>query len=192
MKINRHIDAWLKEKSRLVIAIEGYSASGKTTVADCVAKGNKNIAVVHLDDLLKSSKERVDLMNSGEDRSKVFEFKWYQYDLLNTLVEKFRQGVPYSIEVYDYDLKKMVTKTYDLSKQVLIVEGIFLLHPEHEISKAFDKRIYLAVDFDKADNRRNRREKKRWGKNYVDESHLSTPTEMSTTAVSLWKDWWAC
>lgn len=163
IKINKSVNLWLKEKDRLVIGIEGYSASGKTTIADCLAKENSQVVVIHLDDLLKSSEERATMMKSGEDRSRVFELKWYRYDLLDTIVEKFRQSLPFSIEIYDYDLKKMVKRIYDLSRPVLVIEGIFLFHSEHAISKTFDKKVYLAVDFDKADDRRSRREKKTLG-----------------------------
>ena len=171
VKINSVINFWLKEKGRLIVGIEGYSASGKTTIADCLAKENSNIVVIHLDDLLKSSEDRVAMMKSGENRSKVFELKWYRYDLLEDIIENFKQSHSLSIEIYDYDLKKMVTRNYDLFKQILIIEGIFLFHPEHTVSRAFDKKIYLAADFDKADDRRNRREKKRWGREYMDENH---------------------
>lgn len=170
-RINKKIESWQKERGRLVIGIEGYSASGKTTVADCLALENPGIVIIHLDDLLKSSAERAAMMNSGDDRSKVFELKWYRYDLLDRIVKKFKKSLPFSVKIYDYDLKKTVTRTYDLSKKILVIEGIFLFHPEHAISEVFDKKIYLDVNFQQADSRRVRREKKRWGKQYVDENH---------------------
>lgn len=169
--ISRNINLWLKEKDRLVVGIEGYSASGKTTIADCLAETNSGVVVIHLDDLLRSSEDRMALMNSGKDRSKVFELEWYRYDLLQNIVAKFSTRTLFSTEIYDYDLKKMVNKFYDLSKPVMVIEGIFLFHSEHAISKVFDKKIYLAVDFERADSRRTRREKKRWGNEYVDEAH---------------------
>lgn len=170
-KINTHINLWSKNKDRIIIGIEGYSASKKTTIADCIAKAHKQVVVVHLDDILKSSEQRIKMMHSAMDRSVIFELNWYNYDLLNTIVQKFRHSTPFTIDIYDYDLKKTVIKNYNFKKQILIIEGIFLFHPEHEVSKIFDKRIYLDVDFEKADLRRDRREKKRWGKNYVDENH---------------------
>lgn len=170
-EINAHIKLWQKELSRLIIGIDGYSASGKTTVADCLAKENSEVVVIHLDDFLKSSEERVKMMSGGEDKSKVFELNWYRYDLLEKIAEKFKQSVQYSLEVYDYDLKKYVTKNYDLSKPIMLIEGIFLYHPEHAISGVFDKKVYLDVDFEEADNSRIQRDKKRWGNEYVDETH---------------------
>jgi len=171
LKINRDINLWQKEKDRLIIGIEGYSASGKTTIAGCLAKENTNIEVIHLDDLLKSSEERKTMMSSAKDRSKVFELEWYRYELLNEIVEKFKQSTEFSVDVYDYDLKKTVTNDYNFSKPILVIEGIFLFHPEHAVSKVFDKKIYLDVNFDRADSRRVLREKKRWGEKYVNEDH---------------------
>ena len=46
----------------------------------------------------------------------------------------------------------------------MIIDGIFLFHPKHKISKDWDKTIYLDVDFSKADKRRIAREKKNGAK----------------------------
>ncbi len=157
----------------MLIGIDGYSASRKTTIADLVGQKNRSVAVVHLDDLLKASTERVKLMRLSKDQSKVFELQWYRYNVLNEIVKQWQVGRKrtYSVRVYDFDKKKYAIRRYDISRRILLIEGIFLYHPRHSISQKFDKRIYLDVDFDKADVRRTHREKKRWGKEYVDEHH---------------------
>jgi uridine kinase len=172
-KISSSIETWLRARDRIIVGIDGYSASRKTTIADYVAKHNRNLVVVHLDDFLKSSAARVKMMKSAKDRSKVFELKWYRYSVLDNLVKEWQTASPakYRANVYDYDLKRVVTRKYNLSKPVLMIEGIFLFHPRHAISRKFDNRIYLSVDFHKADSRRQRREKKRFGKEYVGENH---------------------
>ena len=39
-KINEKIKVWLKDHTRLIVAIDGYAGSGKTTVANFIAKQN--------------------------------------------------------------------------------------------------------------------------------------------------------
>ena len=171
-KIKTQIDIWLKQKSRIIIGIDGYSASGKSTVSELLEKSS-DITVVHLDDLLKPSKERVELMNNAEDRSKIFEYLWYRYDILEDILKSFLYSSQdkYSVDVYDYDLQKTVTKSYDLTRPALVVEGIFLFHPEHIEASYFDKKIYLDIDFAHADELRAAREKLRWGDSYKEEDH---------------------
>lgn len=37
-KINKEIKEWSKDRSKLIVAIDGYAGSGKTTIADFIAK----------------------------------------------------------------------------------------------------------------------------------------------------------
>ena len=39
-KINKKIQAWIKDRAKLIVAIDGYAGSGKTTGADFIAKQN--------------------------------------------------------------------------------------------------------------------------------------------------------
>ena len=63
-----------------------------------------------------------------------------------------------------------------------MIDGIFLFHPEHKLNKLWDKRVYLDVDFDKADRMRIVREKKKWGKAYLPENHPDNWTRYFKTA----------
>ena len=62
-------------------------------------------------------------------------------------------------------------KIFDLSKRIMVVEGVFMFHPELPLNKLWDKRIYLRGDIDKIDERRIKLEKDRWGKDYFPETH---------------------
>lgn len=158
----------------MVVAIDGYAGSGKTTVADFIAKWNPDVTVLHLDDFIKHWKDRKNLIDTAEDKSKVFEYEWYRYGDLEKIVGQFKSKKQGSVryKTYDYDANNFgPEKSFDLSKKILVIDGIFLFHPEHKVNKLLDKKVYLDVDFVKADKARIVREKKKWGKAYVPENH---------------------
>ena len=114
------------------------------------------------------------MINEVKDKSQVFEYNWYRYDDLERLIREFKtknKGV-IKFKIYNYDKNDFgPKKPFDLSKKILVIEGIFLFHPEHKINKLWNKTVYLDVDFAKADKIRIAREKKKWGKDYIPENH---------------------
>ena len=173
-KLNKEIKTWFKNDKKLVVGIDGYAGSGKTTVADYLGKLNKNVLVVHLDDFIEHWAKRKKFMDQASDKSKVFELKWYRYTELQKLIKNFKKsktGV-FKTKTYDFDKNNFNDgREFDLSKKILVIDGIFLFHPEHTINKLWDKKIYLHIDFDRGDQRRIAREKKKWGKNFVPDNH---------------------
>jgi len=173
-KINSKIREWAKDHAGLIVTIDGYAGSGKTTVADFVAKQNLNVLTIHLDDFVHHWKDRKRMIDGTKNKPRVFEYNWYRYDELEKLIKEFKMKDKGTIKVktYDYDKNDFgPPKPFDLSKKILVVEGNFLLHPRHKIGKFWDKTVYLDVDFAKADKRRVSREKKKWGKHYIPETH---------------------
>jgi uridine kinase len=173
-KINEKIKVWRKDHAKLVVAIDGYAGSGKTTIADFIAKQNFDVLAVHLDDFIFHWKDRKEMMYKAQDKSQVFEYNWYRYGDLGKLINDFktRKKGTVKFKTYDYHINDFSSlKSFDLSKKILVIDGIFLLHPKHKISKLWDKTIYLNINFNKADKKRIAREKKRWGKNYIPENH---------------------
>lgn len=173
-KINEKIKVWEKTHAKLVVAIDGYAGSGKTTVADFISKNNPNVLVVHLDDFIRHWKDRKQMMDNAKNKSKIFEFKWYHYNDLEKLIKQFKAERERTIKLKTYNFDKNnfgPKKSFDLSKKILVLDGIFLFHPKHKISKFFNKRIYLDINFDKADKKRILREKRKWMKAYIPESH---------------------
>lgn len=176
-KINRIIKKYFSGKEKIVIGIDGYSGSGKTTVLEYLAKINNDILPLSLDDFIKHWTERKKMMDRARDKSKVFEFKWYRYKEIEKLILKFKKQKNsfYKTAVYDYKKNDFTSiKKFDLSKKILIIEGIFLFHPKHKISKMWDKKIYLDIDFKTGDKRRIKREMEKWGEQYVSESHSNS------------------
>lgn len=173
-RVNREIKKWARQYKRFIVVIDGYTGSGKTSVAERIAELNPDCLVVHLDDFIKHWKVRKQMMDIAHDRSKSFEYKWYRYDAVERLVRAFLGGRrKYArFKLYDFDKNEFTTpQAFDLSKNILVIDGIFLLHPRHKRNMLWGKRIFLKVDIKKAEERRTSQEKRRWGKAYLPEDH---------------------
>lgn len=167
--------AQLKTKARLVVAIDGYAGTGKTTIVNHLGLMNKDVLVVHLDDFIKHWRIRRRLINGSPNKPQVFEFEWYRYKELTGLLSAFKKnntGVSKQ-KIYDFHKNdfKPQPKSYSLAKKILVVDGIFLLHPKHQMNQLFDFRVYLNTDFQKADKRRVAREKREFGDKFLAEDH---------------------
>ena len=95
------------------------------------------------------------------------ELEWCDTEKMRDLVERFKNSDElYVVKTFNSDTGDMdVEKIYDLSKQIMIIEGIFLFHPKL-IDDIFDLRIFLEGDNEATDERRREREKERWGDKY--------------------------
>lgn len=174
-KINKFIIKESESRNKLVVAIDGYTGSGKTTIAKELKKINKNIEIIHLDDFVRHWKVRSRQMAIAEDKPSVFEYEWYRYEELKRIIKKFKAKTSgkayykhYNFRKNEFNIKK---KVCNLTRKVLVVDGIFLIHPKHNISKFFDKYIYLTFDHAKADLRRQKRDKKQFGNRYLSDDH---------------------
>ncbi|MBI4708812.1 MAG: hypothetical protein HY764_01250 [Candidatus Portnoybacteria bacterium] len=167
---------WISGKEKLVVGIDGYTGVGKTTILNELVAINKNVLAVNQDDFLLSRKTLEDLLAKASDKSKIFELEDRDNEKIKDLILNFKKGdASYETKIFnpisgDID----IPKTFDLSKKILIIEGVFLFHPKLPINNLLDKRIYLKGDLDRIDARRIKREKERWGKEYFPENHLDS------------------
>lgn len=172
-RICKALRVWKKDHARLIVAIDGYAGAGKTTIAKHIADCDADVLSIHLDDFIRHWRDRKRMMGSTKDKPGVFEYHWYRYGDLEKLMRAFLRGKKsISITTYNFETNDFLPKqTIDLTKKVLVIDGIFLLHPAHRMNKLFHKTIYLDADHAVADKRRIAREKKRWGKNFVHDDH---------------------
>lgn len=172
IRINRDVKKWAQQHKKLVIVIDGYTGSGKTSVANKIAELNPNCLVIHLDDFIKHWKNRKQMMNNAQDRAKVFEYSWYRYDTIKRLVKAFLIGKRrIRLKVYDFDKNEFIVRIFDMSDNILIIEGIFLIRPRRKRNTIRIKRVFLKTNPKKAEARHFAQEKKRWGSAYLPEDH---------------------
>ena len=171
-KVNETITRWSKDTPKLIVAVDGYTGVGKTTLLNELSKLNKNILPVNRDDFQISRSKFKKLYKNVKNRSRIFELEMNDSAKLNKLAQTFRiSNKSYKIKTYDGVSGKVnIPKTFDLSRKIMVVEGVFMFHPKL-LNKIWDKRVYLKGNIKHIDERRVAREKKRWGKAYFPETH---------------------
>jgi len=171
MNIERYIRKLIANSTgKTVVAVDGYSGAGKTSILRRLAKANKAIQPVYLDDFMNTGKKRRALLKAARDKVSVMELQWKNVKKIRQLIGAYRtRNGLYAMKLYNpktdhYDQRR----TFNLSKRALVLEGIFIFNSKM-YQNLFDIRIFLDVDTKIADDRRIKREKRRWGKEYVSE-----------------------
>lgn len=174
-EINNKLAQWSKGRDKLVVAIDGYTGVGKTTLLKRLAELNNQILPVNRDDFQISRTKFESLIKNKKNRSRIFELEMNDSVKLEKLVRTFRKSnMLYKIKAYDGVTGKIIIpKVHDLSKKIMVIEGIFLFHPKL-LNHILDRRIYLEGHEETIDKRRIAREKKRWGKDYFPEDHADS------------------
>lgn len=153
-QIKKALDEWALPR-KLMIGIEGYSGSGKTTILKELAERRSDIIPVYLDDFLASRAEREALANEPLTyKTDWHRAKWYRYEALQKLIKRFLNSDElYRTVLYDTATADWTRKaTFDLSKRMMVIEGVMLLRSP--AAEKLDRLILLESDRDAADRRR--------------------------------------
>jgi uridine kinase len=171
-KIEKSISSALKKQRKVVVGIDGYTGIGKTTILNALVKQNRKIIAINRDDFLKSRRSFEKIFKEAKDKSKALELDILNERKIRKLVGAFRKGEKiFQTNIFDPKTGKVnIAKKYNLAKNLLVIEGIFLFH-QKQLNDIFDLRIFLDGSIADADARRIKREKKKWGKDYFPESH---------------------
>jgi len=152
-QITSSLNEWLKHKGKVVVGLDGYSGIGKTTLLKYLAEKNKRIKPLFMDDFVTTANTKEKLLSQIENSSPSLSLEWRDhkgFEKIRDLIKEF--------------------KDQDTKHNILLLEGIFLFHPE-VLNDVWDKRIFIDGNIGEADERRIKREKERWGLDYFPETH---------------------
>lgn len=171
------IKEWAEGKEKLVVAIDGYTGVGKTTLLENLAKMNPDILPVHWDDFLLPSRYQKEESISHTDHTKI-----------EKVITDFRnQTGIYQTKIFNPETSEVDTPIeYDFSKKILVMDGVFMFHPKI-LNHLWDKRIYVDGDTNEIDSRRVAREKARWGEKYFPEAHPDSHFRKLTIALKKYR-----
>ena len=131
------IDAMLSEKDSVTVAIEGGSASGKSTLANILSEVY-DCNVFHMDDFFlrpeQRTKARLDEVGGNVDRER------FAKEVLVSLVK----GETVCYRPFDCSTQTIGEAISTVPKKLTIVEGVYSTHPE--FNRYYDLAIFLDVD----------------------------------------------
>ena len=136
------------ENRPVLIAISGFGGSGKTTIAEALAKLLDSSYVIHIDDFIAKEKVLKDPFDKGAfDRDR----------LEKQVLVPASQGKPARFQKFLWADNKLSNFHQVPAVDYLIVEGISVYHPN--IAAYYDLRIWVDVDLDIAAERGQNRDR---------------------------------
>lgn len=136
MELLQAIDERLPRQERLLLAIDGGSASGKTTLAALLAQ-RYGCPVFHMDDFFlrpeQHTPQRLAEPGGNVDRERFF----------SEVLQPLRQGGPASYRRYDCQTGQLLPPVLRQAGQLNVIEGAYSMHPE--LSALYDLSVFLAV-----------------------------------------------
>lgn len=129
------IDSML-EKGRVILTIEGGSASGKSTLAN-ILKDKYDCTVIHIDDFFlrpeQRTIERYEEIGGNIDKERFFE----------EVVKPLRSDLDFSYQKFDCATMSLGEKVYVKLNRLIVVEGVYSMHPY--FGKYFNLSLFLDI-----------------------------------------------
>ena len=133
------IDILLSRQDRVLLAIDGFCTSGKTTLAEQLRK-HYACCVIHMDDFFlrpeQRTPERLALPGGNVD------YERFQQEVLLPL----SKGIPFSYRPYDCSRGILAEPVQVVPARLTVIEGSYSHHPY--FGQAYDMRLFLTVSAD--------------------------------------------
>lgn len=129
----------ISEKPNAVIGIDGRCASGKTTLASCIAK-EFNAQIIHMDEFFLPLDLRTEqrLSETGGN---------VHYERFNDeVVSGLESGAEFAYRVFSCKHGGFTETKRILPDKPVIIEGSYALHPK--ISLKYDLKIFVKADYE--------------------------------------------
>jgi len=138
-KVFELIDAKLTRGERILLAIDGDAAAGKSTLAARLAK-HYGCAVIHMDDFflppVLRTPERMAQAGGNVDYERFGD----------EVLEPLMAGQAFSYRPFDCKMMNFVEKKSVEAAAMTIVEGAYSLHPN--LAHAYTLKIFMGIDGD--------------------------------------------
>lgn len=135
--IRDKIKELLKEKSRILVAIDGRSAAGKTTLAEQLEE-ELDCTVIHMDDFFLRPEQRT--AQRLEEPGGNVDYERFLEEVLLPL----RAGKAFSYAPFDCHTQGFKSSVQVEPERVTVVEGSYSCHPA--LRDYYDLRIFLSLD----------------------------------------------
>lgn len=131
------IDKLLQTKEKIIIAIEGRSAAGKSSLASLL-KDKYDSNIFHMDDFFlpasKKTKERLEEAGGNVD------YMRFKEAVMNNL----KEDKEFKYQIFDCKVQALTEEISVASKKLNIIEGAYSMHPE--LIESYDLKIFLDID----------------------------------------------
>lgn len=129
-----YLDNLIKEKKTLILAIDGRSSSGKTTIANTL-KEKYNATIIHIDhfflpNFLKT-KERLQEVGGN-----------INYEEIEKVLKEIKHNSTYTYQAFDCKLQEYYPETVETSN-IIIFEGVYSMHKN--LLPYYDSTILLTL-----------------------------------------------
>ena len=131
------IDRLIKTKPQIIIAIEGGSASGKTTLAALLERVYP-CSVFHMDDFFLQPHQRTPERFAEPGGNVDYE------RFLNEVMKPLSAGRPFDYRPFSCSTMSLSDPVSVMPKQLNIVEGAYSMHPVLE--KYYDASVFLSIE----------------------------------------------
>jgi uridine kinase len=129
-----------RTKRPLLVAIDGHSAAGKSTLARSMAAALPDVQVVHVDDFYRPMDEAERLaLRPDEGYDRYFDWQRLQLEVLAPL----RAGSDTSYRRYEWDAGSLGGLAVVRAEGIVIVEGVYSFRPE--LRPLYDLSIFVAT-----------------------------------------------
>lgn len=130
------IDQLLTLQDRVIVAIDGFCAAGKTTLAARLAE-QYDCCLLHMDDFFLRPEQRTEIRLSQPGGN--VDYERFESDVLLPL----KTGLPFSFRPYDCSSGTLAAPVNVEPKRLTVIEGSYSHHPY--FGNFCDLRVFLSV-----------------------------------------------